>query len=478
MPTRSLVRLILMVCLAASGARSWADTPGTFAQRLAASQAARRALDVAAIRATTGRVIYVRTAGSDGNDGSSPARAFRTIARGIAAVTAAGSVVVAGPGSYGETLNFTSATRSGTASSPNMLFADVGGALTGDAPGDVVISGAGSRAYGALLDGCNYWTFKWATFSGQTTGNISINPSTQNGTPAVRGLVLDGCTFAVTPYVGVLANYTADLTINDCTFVRGAGSGCAAYCSTIASSRLTVTGNRLNRTGSAYASTPFRSGGPDPASNFGNITYSGIVYGIVALVNGGTPSTVTIQNNVVSDAYGGIVTYAYSGGHTFRVVNNTVTACYYGLYTYGSGLASSVVSNNLIGNCYLGSYTGTPQGRIMGQMEWSINYLTTHPSFAATYASTYRTVSSSAGFISDQTPTFISASGGDFTLTQGSAGMDAGDATYAPSGDAAGSTRPLDGDANGTRLVDFGAVEAPFLPRLRVVRWRPAAAGA
>lgn len=477
MPTPPLARLILMVCLAAWGARSRAEGPGTFSQRLSASQAARRALDVAAIRATTGRVLYVRTSGSDNNDGSSPARAFRTISRGIAAVTAAGSIVVVGPGTYGETLTFTANTRSGTSTSPNMLFADLDGSLTGDAAGAATLGGAGSRAYGASMAGCNYWTFKWLTFSGQTTGNVSINPSSSSSTPTVRGLVLDGCTFVVTPYVGVLANSAADVTINDCTFTRGATSGCAVYCSTIASSRLTLTGNRLNRTGSAYASTPFRNGGPDSSSNFGNITYSGIVYGIVALVNGSTPTTVRIETNVVSDAYGGIVTYAYSGGHTFRVVNNTVTACYYGLYTYGSGVAGSVVSNNLIGNCYLGSYTNTPKGLIRGQMEWSINYLTTHPSFAATYASSYRAVSSSTGFVSDQTPSFISASGGDFTLTPGSAGMDAGDATYAPAGDAAGASRPLDGDANGTRLVDFGAVEAPFLPRLRVVRWRPAPAG-
>ena len=39
--------------------------------------------------------------------------------------------------------------------------------------------------------------------------------------------------------------------------------------------------------------------------------------------------------------------------------------------------------------------------------------------------------------------------------------------------DAAGLVRPLDGDADGTELCDFGAVEAPFIPRLRVVRWKP-----
>lgn len=449
----------------------------TFAQRLAASQAVKRALDRAEAQATaTGKLYYVRATGSDAANGQSAGAAFRTIQKAIGAVAGSGNTIVVGPGTYGETLSFTSTTASGTANSPNTIFADTEGTLTGDSAGAVTVSGGGSRQNGLTVLGCNYWRFKQLSFSGQTQANVYILPTNYNSTaPIASGLEFDGCTFAVTPYYGLVAYYTGDLTVNDCTFERGATSGFCLYTYSTAATTLKITANRLNRTGSLYDSSGFKNGSLNFQSLYNGAGYSAFAYGIIAMATGTTPTTVRVENNIVSDAFVGVYAYAYGGSHTLRVLNNTVTSSYYGIYAYGYGISGGVISNNLAGNCYLGSYLYLPNGSLLGHMEWGVNYLTAYPAYANTYATSYRQLGSITGFISDQTPTFVGASTGDFSLTQGSAGMDAAYDQYAPSLDAAGVARPIDGNADGSALCDFGAVEAPFIPRLRVVRWKPVA---
>lgn len=475
MPGSFLARLIAVLVLLVGSPARGQTTPTTFAQRLAATQAAKRALDVAEVQAApSGKVHYVRATGSDASDGLTPASAFRTIQHAIGAASGPGSTIVVGPGTYGETLALTSATASGTANSPNTIFADVAGTLTGDAAGAVTVSGGGTRQNGLTMLGCNHWTFKGLTFSGQTQGNVYILPTNYNSTaPIASGLIFEGCTFAVTPLYGVLAYYTGDLTVDDCTFERAATSGFCLYTYTTAATTLKISSNRLNRTGSLYDATGFKNGTLNLQGIYNGAGYSAFAYGIIAMAAGSTPTTVRVENNIVSDAFIGVYAYAYGGAHTLRVLNNTVVSSYYGVYAYGSNISGGVISNNLVGNCYIGSYLYLPQGTLLGHMEWGINYLTANPSFANSYATSYRTVGTITGFISDQTASFVGASTGDFSLTQGSPGMDAAYETHAPTLDAAGLTRPLDGNADGAELSDFGAVEAPFIPRLRVVRWKP-----
>jgi hypothetical protein len=448
-----------------------AQTAETFAQRLATAQTTKRAVDIAAVRAApANKILYVRTTGNDSNNGTATTRAVRTIQRAINLVQNPGTFIVVGAGTYAETLTFTAGSRSGTPGNQNTIFADVTGVLTGDAAGAVVVSGTGGRAYGLTMQSCSNWSFRWLTFSGQTTGNVYIVPTPSSGTASVGGLVFDACTFNVTPNYGFLAHYIGNLTVNDCTFARTVTSGHCLYVYTISATTLTVTNNRVNRTGSLYDTSGFKSGtfSSGPGGGAGNSTYA---YGLIVMATGATPTAVTVQNNIVSDTYLGVYTYTLNGNHTIRVANNSVVSSYYGLYTYGQNSGSAVVSNNLIGNCYIGSYTYLPQGSIVGQMEWNINYLTVYPSFASTYTTSYRRVASSTGFVTNLTPAFVSASTGDFTLNSGSAGIDTGVATHAPSTDAAGVARPIDGNGDGTLAVDLGAVEAPLTRRLRVTRW-------
>lgn len=110
--------------------------------------------------------FYVRASGDDGNDGTSPARAWRTLAR-AASSAAAGATVVVGAGTWTESLQLTA---SGTAGSPIRWLADRDGALTGDA-GDVVIDGGGA-ADTVFVDGANHVRIEGFTIRGASTDGV------------------------------------------------------------------------------------------------------------------------------------------------------------------------------------------------------------------------------------------------------------------------------------------------------------------
>lgn len=58
-------------------------------------------------------------------------------------------------------------------------------------------------------------------------------------------------------------------------------------------------------------------------------------------------------------------------------------------------------------------------------------------------------------------PQFIDREAGDYRLLPGSPGIDSGIATGAPADDYDGTSRPVDGDGDGTAVYDMGAFEAP-----------------
>lgn len=85
------------------------------------------------------RVIYVRSSGSDSQDGSSPAKAVRTVGRG-SSLARAGDDVVVGPGTYREGSLFPSVFGH------VRFLADRRGTYTGDPAGHVVIDATGFSA--------------------------------------------------------------------------------------------------------------------------------------------------------------------------------------------------------------------------------------------------------------------------------------------------------------------------------------------
>lgn len=82
---------------------------------------------------------YVRqTVGNDGNDGLSPATAWRSVSR-LSAAMAAGDTAYVGPGLYRDAI---AVRHDGTADGRIVFIADTAGQHTGDPPGPVMITGA------------------------------------------------------------------------------------------------------------------------------------------------------------------------------------------------------------------------------------------------------------------------------------------------------------------------------------------------
>lgn len=122
---------------------------------------------------------YVRTAGSDENDGLSPAAAFLTIDK-AANTVAAGDVVYVGSGVYRELVTMDT---SGTSGSVISFIGDVTGRYTGDA-GLVIISAHDSpyepctRVFALDLNYQQFLTFQNLTFEGGTTAAVGHTDGT------------------------------------------------------------------------------------------------------------------------------------------------------------------------------------------------------------------------------------------------------------------------------------------------------------
>ena len=98
-----------------------------------------------------GSTWYVRTTGSDWNDGTSAAQAFRTISRAEDRASA-GDTIYVGAGTYNETVWICKSGRDGAYLS---FIADTTGEHTGD-KGTVIVAGSGYRWYGFYLRGISH----------------------------------------------------------------------------------------------------------------------------------------------------------------------------------------------------------------------------------------------------------------------------------------------------------------------------------
>ncbi len=126
---------------------------------------------------------YVRLSGSDTNDGTSPASAWRTIGKAASSVTA-GQTVYVGGGSYLESVALT---IDGTVNAPIAFVADVSGEWTGDA-GLVVLDGQGATETLAL-DGSDHVTVEGFAVVGATSG---VAVGIRIGSAATTGVTIRG----------------------------------------------------------------------------------------------------------------------------------------------------------------------------------------------------------------------------------------------------------------------------------------------
>src|SRR4030095_13343781 len=109
----------------------------TVLRRLVRRAAAATVLAVCWIDAAAATTYYVRSAGSDRNDGLTPATAFASVRPAARMLREPGDRLIVGPGTYRE--GNIAPFGNGTPEAPIILFGDSSALATGDAPGPVII---------------------------------------------------------------------------------------------------------------------------------------------------------------------------------------------------------------------------------------------------------------------------------------------------------------------------------------------------
>ncbi len=401
-------------------------------------------------------VYYVRAKGSDSNDGSTPGTAFRSIQRAVNSCVAAGSTIYVGPGEYRELIEIGAgagvAAVSGNESRPNRIIADTKGAFTKDDPGKVVINGQGSRTHAMKVTSRVDWILDGFDFVGQRDYTIQATNS---------GMKIRRCIFDVPRLYAIYITSLGDTEIESCTFERDSDSAHSIWvqpANTTEPVSISITRNDITLDGKKWMSSGLENGW--------NYRTNRLAYGIVVYGawSNSKIANVDVSNNVVSDCYLPI----YWAGTTQReyravIANNTVTGSFYSIYAYSYSNSNSIVINNIIESCYFGLHTYGYAGKppvVTALIENNITF------GMERYRRAYELD------IIHGDPMFMDPANGDFSLKQGSPGIDAGTSRNAPATDIAGRSRPSDGDKDGVAQHDLGAYEViNTAERVRVVHW-------
>ncbi len=138
---------------------------------------------------------YVRRSGSDAADGRTPATAFASIAKGAAAVLNPGDRVIVGPGTYAE--GDLAPANNGIVHRPVVFLADAAGALTGDAPGAVIVRPPVGKTTAFLFLAKRGVTIDGFTFDAATDACIQVRSSADGSEASadivVRNVTVAGC---------------------------------------------------------------------------------------------------------------------------------------------------------------------------------------------------------------------------------------------------------------------------------------------
>jgi len=179
------------------------DTPrGRWTARIAAALTVLAALAWA--QPASGATYYVRTSGSDSNDGLSPTDALQTISAASPLVQA-GDTVYVGAGTYSEQVDII-----GTDGDPGATIsfvADTNGFKTGDA-GDVVVSGSSSRDHGFKIENSDYIRIEGF----HVTGAVKIGIKTKDS----DRIIIKRCRFYNNHDEGIKLDHGAWATVEAC----------------------------------------------------------------------------------------------------------------------------------------------------------------------------------------------------------------------------------------------------------------------
>lgn len=414
-------------------------------------------------------VYYVRATGSDAKDGLTPAKAFKTIQKAVAACSknGGGYTIYVGPGTYAEEVHIGdaggAAAKSGNPTKLNRIVGDTTGAYTSDPAGAVIIDGGKSRDYGIYLDGRDYWRFDTLTFGNQGYANVMW----QNA----KGLGLYDSTVNVSPMLGIYTYRAADITIQRNNLARDSQSGYCIYAySYDQPGSITIDANRFNLTGSLYLSKGYATG--DLSSLYKQSASGGIGFSIGILAytgDGNTKGDITITNNVGTDCLYGIYAYAYGGKSSVSVCNNTIVGCYYPMLVYSYMSGTCKMNNNITTDCcypFL-AYGYDSSGQILKTV--SVNGLLQNN---IAYPSTWDAYNPAVkNLVLNKDPKFAKPAEGDFSLVAGSAARDAGVADGAPAKDILGRARPADDNGDGVAVADLGAWEGGPKGHIKIISW-------
>lgn len=139
--------------------------------------------------------FYVRSGGTDGANGRSPATAFATIRKAADSVLNPGDRVIVGPGTYAE--GDLAPANNGIANRPIVFLADTSGSLTGDVAGPVRLQPPANRSTGFLLLAKRGITIDGFTISGASDACIQVRSSADGSAASaaivVRNVHVSGC---------------------------------------------------------------------------------------------------------------------------------------------------------------------------------------------------------------------------------------------------------------------------------------------
>jgi hypothetical protein len=181
-----------------------------------------------------------------------------------------------------------------------------------------------------------------------------------------------------------------------------------------------------------------------------------------------------VQNLITGNhaSYGGGVYWIISNGVRGPIlVNNTiadndVTTDGSGIYADGGDDQVELTNNIIVAKP---GQTGLYCGPADGHIDPIIRFNNIFSSGGMAYGGSCADMTGTNGNISAD-PLFTNPTQGDYHLQQGSLSIDSGDSLtpYLPGKDLDGHPRILDGDGNGTAIVDMGVYEFLLTPGLKI----------